>query len=139
VQGCVASLGPAVVAQAQRPGVGHEGVQEVLGDLVGIPAQLAGRLGQLVFAVRVGEVVLGHVADVGDVHDVADRMAGPLEHPAHQIAQQEAAKVSDVRERIDRRPTAVHADGRPRLEGDELFHGLRERIGQAQRHGRRAS
>jgi hypothetical protein len=111
VQPGIARLGAAVVAQPQGPGVGLEGGQEVLRHLVGVPAQLAGRLGQLVLPVGVGQVVLGHVAHVGDVHDVADPQPGALQHAAEQVGHQKRPEIPDVRERVDGGPAAVEAHG----------------------------
>jgi hypothetical protein len=64
------------------------------------------RSGGFVFADTLDDFVL----HVGDVHDVCDGVALEFEGAADEVAEDERAPVADVREVIDGRPAAIHAD-----------------------------
>ena len=48
------------------------------------------------------------VIDVGDVHDPGHPVAREQEHAAHEVGEDEASEVADMRRRVDRRAAAVH-------------------------------
>ncbi len=122
VQRRIVPLVANVVLELERLGVDDEGPLEVRRDLIGILPELARRLGQLVLPLGVGEVIHRHVPHVGDVHDVPHRIPLRLEHAAQEIRHQEAAKIADVRVRIDGGATAVDGDRLARgIEGREGF------------------
>ena len=50
------------------------------------------------------------MADVGDVHHVADAVAVPLQHALEHVLEQEGAEVADVLVVVDRRAAGVQAD-----------------------------
>ena len=103
-----------------------------IGDL---HRRLALRLGgelDLVLAVDRVELVITHVADVGDVLHVADLVAEVLERPMQQVAKEIGPQVADVRVLVDGAPAGVDADA-ARLERHERLGASRERVVQADR------
>ena len=110
------------------PDVGHEDVQPLqivreallveLGDLPGALAFAGGALFHLVFA-HVG--VAGEVADVGNVHNVADPKTRRDEGSLENIFKNVRSQVADVRVVVHRQAASIEADGgssqRPELVG----------------------
>ena len=75
------------------------------------------------------------VVHVRDVHHVRDLEAFEFEVAPDEVAEDERAPVADVREVIDRRPAAIHADLLAgRIERDELLHRARQCVEQFQTH-----
>ena len=98
------------VADPKRLPVLVEPGLDLTGDLVGIDhAPLAGLGVELVLALGVGDVVLGQVPDVGDVHDLVHPVAQVLEATAQQVREHVGAVVADVVAPVDRRAAVVHA------------------------------
>ena len=73
--------------------------------------------------VRVG----GHVADVGDVHHVADFVAVELERAAQRIDEHIRAHIAQMLRQIDRRPARVVGHHR-RIERLEFLDPAAERV-----------
>src|SRR5581483_1906825 len=82
-------------------------------------------------ATAVGHLV-GHVPDVGDVHDPPDRMALEPQGAPNQIDQHERPHVPDVDVAADGRAARVDLDG-PAIDGDHLANLTREPVVQAHR------
>ncbi len=98
------------VADPKRLPVLVEPGLDLTGDLVGIDhAPLAGLGVELVLALGVGDVVLGQVPDVGDVHDLVHPVAQVLEAATQQVREHVGAVVADVVAPVDRRAAVVHA------------------------------
>ena len=87
-------------SQASRVEVGDLGRRLALG--------LGGKL-DLVLAVDGVELVVAHVADIGDVLDVAHLVAEVLERSVQQVAEQVRPQVADVRVLVDRAAAGVDA------------------------------
>ena len=63
------------------------------------------------------------VVHVGDIHHLRDGIAFEVQITPHQVAEDERAPIADVREVIDGRAAAVHADRLPGwIQRDELVH-----------------
>ena len=138
--------------EPQPPGVGEEGLRVELGDRVGIAGvdvagvggKHSGLLGLqqppaghlhavLAPAVR---IVLGHVADVGQVHDVDDLVAEQLQRAAQQVGVEERPEVPDVGEVVDGGPAGVEGDPLARgVERQDRLEAPGERVIEVQRHG----
>ena len=115
---------------AEQLEVAEEGLRVELGDLPDGLALFPRALEHLVFAL-VG--VPGEVADVGDVHDVADGEPEVLECPPEDVLEQVGAEVADVRVVVHGGPAAVHPD-LARLDRHELLHLPPHRVPELQRH-----
>ncbi len=100
--------------------------------------KFAGELAQggFVFADALDDLVL----DVRDVHDVLHVVAGKFERAADEVGEDERAPVADVREVIDGRAAAIHADFfAGGIERREFLDGAGQRVEQFQGHWQRAS
>ncbi len=81
--------------------------------------------GHLVFAAAIGDVVVGHVTDVCDVHRVDDVVSGGCQESIDDVRKQEGTEVSDVAEVVDGRTARIHPyDGR--FEWLERFVSVRQ-------------
>jgi hypothetical protein len=123
------------IAVAVLLDVGDEG--DLLRDVVGRPAQHRGILdverlhvgnerrryraarsprptcrsaGALLHLVFAGVGIGGEMADIGDVHHMANAVAVPLESALQQVLEQERPVVADVLIVVDRRAAGVEAD-----------------------------
>ena len=76
---------------------------------------------------------VGHVPDVGDVHDLRHLEALELERAADQVVEHEAPQVPEVGVAVDRRTAGVHLHV-PRLDGHDVLDPTRERVEQPHRH-----
>ena len=82
----------------------------------------------LVLAAAVGRVVLGHVADVGDVHHVLHAHPVQLERAPQRVGVEERPEVADVRVVVDRRTAGVEGDLAIGVHRTELLERLRQRV-----------
>jgi len=93
--------------------------------------------GHLVFAAAVGIRVVGHVADVRDVHHVLHAMARELERAPQQVRVQERPEVADMGVVVDRRTAGIEEDRRTRPAARlDRLQRARERVGDSNNHGR---
>ena len=60
------------------------------------------------------------VVHVGEVHDLSDLEAARFQEAAQDVLENEGAKISDVREVVDRGTAAVHAHFAWRLRDERL-------------------
>ena len=88
----------------------HVGEERVGVELRDLPRRLAGAPRALLHLVLAGVGVGREVADVGDVHHVADAIAVPAQHALQHVLEQERAEVADVLVVVDGRPAGVQAD-----------------------------
>ena len=65
--------------------------------------------------------VAGEVADIRDVHNVADVVAGPQQHALEDVLEDIRAEVADVGVVVDGRSAGVEADLAGRDRGERLF------------------
>ena len=110
---------------AHRGSVLQEGLRVLLGDLLGGEA-LVGHGDVHSVPSLVGDVV-GHVAHVGDVHDLGDLVSLELEGPPHEIGQQERPEVSDVHVAVHRGAAGIHTDP-SRLDWSDVLDAPRQRV-----------
>ena len=111
--------------------VSLERARVVVGDLLRRPLLQPGADQHLVLAAI--EVVLGQVADVGDVHHLPDVVAAVLEDAAEEVGEQERAQVADVHVAVHGGAAGIDAHA-PGLERPELFLAPGQRVVHA--HGR---
>ena len=121
------------ILDLQSTSILMESCFEVAGHPVGVPAQLASRREQLVFAAGVCAIVDGEVSDVGDVHHLVHVEARAFEVPAEHVGEQERAKVAHVRVAVDSGAAVVHGNA-TRLQGNERDHRAARGVVQRQRH-----
>ena len=118
-------------ADPQRRGVVEHRRRVLLGDLGRREPLVLHRELHLVDGLDGGFV--GHVPDVGDVHDLLHLEALELERAADQVVEHEAPQVPQVGVAIDRRTAGVHRHA-PCLDGHDVLDPARERVEQPHRH-----
>ncbi len=94
----------------------HVQARHVVDERVGIdlgdfPRRLAGPARALFHLVFAGVGIRCQVSDIGDIHDVAHRVAIPLQHPLQQILEKKRAEVADVLIVVHRRSAGVETGG----------------------------
>ena len=124
--------GPGVDLGGDDPepaGVAVEGGLVLGGDLLRAEA-LVGRGEQHLVLTPVVDLV-GHVADVSDVHHLPHRKARPGQRPADEVAEQERAEVADVDGPVHGGAAGVHRHG-PRCQRPDRLDRTGQRVVEAQ-------
>ena len=112
-------------ADVELRGVVEERLRVELGDLFGRPVLEPGGHQHLVLAPV--ELVVGEVADVGDVHDLGHLAAEVFQRPAEHVGEDVGAEVPDVRVLVDGGTAGVDPDA-PRFQWRELFFAAAQRV-----------
>ena len=89
--------------------------------------------GELHLVDGLGGGFVGHVSDVGDVHDLRHPQPLELERATDQVVEHEASEVPQMGVAIHRRTAGIHRDV-ARFDGHDLVHPTREGVEQPHRH-----